>query len=384
MAYEHELIGRARDLAPRLAERARRAEELRRLPAETVEELTAAGFLEALVPQARGGAELDLATVSGVTRELGAGCASTGWVAVIFMLHNWLVSLFPEEAQDEVFADRPHAFVPFTLAPVGTAEPAGGGHRLTGRWSWATGVMHADWVMVGAPGGDGPLVFLLPAREVAVHDVWFSSGMRATGSNDVEVRDRFVPAHRTVSLADLASGGAPGGALYPGAAYRWPMVPVLTLAGASPLLGAAEGLLERFRERLEERVLVYSGGRQAGLVSAQTRLARATAELAAARLLLDDAIGDLQRAHAGGGAYTLVERAKARLVASQVVATARTVAADLCVGAGASAQLAHMPFQRVQRDLYTISGHVVYDLDETYALYGKAALGIDLEPGALV
>jgi len=376
------LVERARELAPGLAERAQRAEELRRLPDETIAELTEAGFLEVLVPESLGGRELDLATLSGIARELGAGCASTGWVSAIYMLHNWLLALFPEEAQHEAFADRPYVLVPCTLAPPGKAEPAPGGFRVSGRWSWGTGIMHADWVMVLGLEPEGPRVFLLPAAEVAVHDVWYTSGMRGTGSNDIEVVDRFVPRHRTLSLVDLAGGNTPGGALHPGELYRWPMVPVLTLAGAAPLLGAAEGLLARFTQRLQERVLVYSGVRQRDRTPAQMRLARATIELRSARLLLDDAIAGLQ--NTPREEYGLRERARARLVGAQVVAAARTVVSDLCLAAGASAQLMHQPFQRVQRDLNTISGHVIYDLDETYALYGQVALGLELSAGALV
>ncbi|MQY06535.1 acyl-CoA dehydrogenase family protein [Actinomadura macrotermitis] len=381
MTRGNDLLVRARKLAPQLAERARAAEELRRLPEETVRDMADAGFLEVLVPKSRGGAELDLADLAGIARELGSGCASTGWVAAIYMLHNWVLSLFPEKAQDEVFAERPYAFAPCALAPTGRARPVDGGHRVTGRWSWGTGVMHADWVMVGAPAEAGPTVFLLPAAEVVVHDVWFTSGMRATGSNDIEVRDRFVPAHRAVPLADLVRGAAPGAASHEGAAYRRPLVPMLALAGAAPVLGAAEGLLARFQERLGERVSAYSGTRQADRTGAQIRLGRATAELAAAGLLLDDAIAALQARTGGAG---LLERARARLAATQVVATARGVVNDIALAAGASAQLMHMPFQRVQRDVATISGHLAFDLDDTYALYGRVALGLDPGPATLV
>jgi 3-hydroxy-9,10-secoandrosta-1,3,5(10)-triene-9,17-dione monooxygenase len=64
-------------------------------------------------------------------------------------LHNWMLALFCERAQDEVFADGP-VLCPAPLAPTGRGTPVAGGIRLTGRWSWATGVMDADWILVGA------------------------------------------------------------------------------------------------------------------------------------------------------------------------------------------------------------------------------------------
>ena len=82
------------------------------------------------------------------------------------------------------------------------ACPVDGGIRLTGRWSWATGVMAGNWLIVGALCGpdDGiyPALALLPAADFTIEDVWHTDGMRATGSNDVVVTDVFVPEHRLV------------------------------------------------------------------------------------------------------------------------------------------------------------------------------------------
>ncbi|MBW8485926.1 acyl-CoA dehydrogenase family protein [Actinomadura parmotrematis] len=382
MEYGDELVRRVRALAPTLAERAPEAEEARRLPDATVADLAATGLFGALVPKRFGGAELGFAPLVDAFRAAGAGCASTGWLSVIYTLHNWMVALFPERAQEEVWADRPHALIPCVLSPTGTAAREGDGYRVTGRWPWGSGVMHADHVMVMAlvTAGDAiePRLFLLPRADVTVHDVWHTSGMRGTGSNDIEVAGALVPGHRSVPLADLSEGRAPGALVNTAALYRIPLVPVFALTGAAPVLGVAEGVLARFTERLRTRTLAYSGERQRDLMSGQIRLARATADLAAARLLLDDAVRGLAAADAGGA--DIGRRAHARLVAAHVVGTARAVVNELCAAAGASAQFTASPFQRAQRDVNTISGHVVFDPDAAYALYGKVELR--LSPGA--
>ncbi|WP_158079446.1 acyl-CoA dehydrogenase family protein [Actinomadura sp. CNU-125] len=369
-----------RDLAPTLTERAPAAEEARRLPDETIADLAATGLFATLVPKRFGGAELDFATMAAACREAGAGCASAGWLSAIYTLHNWMVALFPEETQAEVWADRPYALIPCTLAPTGTAEPSGGGYTVTGRWSWGSGVMHADHVMVmalvTADGTIEPRLFLLPRADVTVHDVWHTSGMRGTGSNDIEVAGAFVPAHRSVPLVELAEGRSPGSRVNPGGSYRTPLVPVFALTGAAPVLGAAEGVLARFRERMAGRVMSYTGERQRDLMSGQIRLAAATADLRAARLLLDGTLAEAS----GADATDPRRRANARLAAAHIAATARRVVNDLCGAAGASTQLLDSPFQRAQRDVNTISGHVVFDPDASYALYGKIELGIDPGP----
>ncbi|WP_141582837.1 acyl-CoA dehydrogenase family protein [Actinomadura sp. WMMA1423] len=387
MEYGDGIARRVRDLAPTLAERAPDAERARRLPDETIADLAGTGLFDMLVPKRFGGAELGFEEMAAACREAGAGCASTGWLSVIYSLHNWMVALFPEQAQAEVWADRPYALIPCVLSPGGTAAPAEGGHRVTGRWSWGSGVMHAGHVMVMALVAEGdaiePRLFLLPREEVAVHDVWHTSGMRGTGSNDIEVPDVFVPAHRSVPLADLAEGRSPGSLVHSGALYRTPLVPVFALTGAAPVLGAAEGVLARFAERTRGRVMAYSGERQRETAGAQVRLAAATADLAAARLLLEDALRGVVRAVADGGC-DLRRRARARLVAAHVAGTARRVVNDLCSAAGASAQFTDSPFQRAQRDVNTITGHVVFEPDAAYALYGRIELGLDPGPVALV
>ncbi|MFB4315294.1 acyl-CoA dehydrogenase family protein [Actinomadura sp. 21ATH] len=388
MEYGDEIVRRARELAPVLAERAAAAEEARRLPDATIADLADAGLFGMLVPERFGGAGLGLEPMVAACREIGTGCASTGWLSVIYTLHNWILALFPEEAQREVWKDRPYGLIPCTLAPSGTAEPVDGGHRVAGRWSWGSGVMHADHVMVMAlvtvDGGIEPRLFLLPRADVTVHDVWHTSGMRGTGSNDIEVPDAFVPAHRSVPLADLSEGRSPGAEVNAGSLYRIPLVPVFALTGAAPVLGVAEGVLARFAERMRSRVMAYSGVKQRDLMSGQIRLARATAELAAARLLLDGAVRDLTAAYETGEGYGIRERARARLVAAHVAGTARAVVNELCSAAGASAQFSASPFQRAQRDVNTISSHVVFDPDATYALYGRIEMGIDPDPMTLV
>ncbi|WP_344276511.1 acyl-CoA dehydrogenase family protein [Actinomadura napierensis] len=388
MGYGDEIVRRVRELAPVLTERARETEDLRRLPDGTIEDLAGTGLFGMLVPKRFGGAELGFEAMAAACREAGAGCGSTGWLSVIYTLHNWMVALFPEQAQEEVWAERPYALIPCVLAPTGTAEPADGGHRVTGRWSWGSGVMHADHAMVmGLVSADGaiePRLFLLPRADVTVHDVWHTSGMRGTGSNDIEVADVFVPAHRSVPLAALAEGRSPGADVHPAALYRVPLVPVFALTSAAPVLGMAEGVLARFGERMRSRRMAYSGERQRDLMSGQIRLAAATADLAAARLLLEDALRDVSEAAAAGDGIDLHRRARARLVAAHVAGTARRVVNELCSAAGASTQFADSPFQRAQRDVNTISGHVVFDPDAAYALYGRVELGMDPGPTVLV
>ena len=85
-----ELIQRAQALLPSLRERSAEAEENRRLSDETVAEFRAAGFHKILQPRRFGGYELGIDTAAEVIRTLATACGSSGWVANLFILHNWL------------------------------------------------------------------------------------------------------------------------------------------------------------------------------------------------------------------------------------------------------------------------------------------------------
>jgi 3-hydroxy-9,10-secoandrosta-1,3,5(10)-triene-9,17-dione monooxygenase len=263
-----------------------------------VEDFVASGLVELLVPARYGGAQATWPAILDPIRRIAHGCASSAWTLGFYTpLHNWLMAMFGEEAQDEAFATRPF-LAPAPLAPTGRGVAVDGGIRLSGRWSWATGVMHGNWIIVGAMCGPDdaiyPALALLPIGDVAVEDVWHTDGMCATGSDDVVVTDTFVPGHRLVPVTDIYKGTSPGAALHDADTYRWPMVPALALLAAMPALGSAERAADVYAERLSQRVLAYEGVRQNDKPLAQAHLSEARVRLRALRALLDDTVGKLE------------------------------------------------------------------------------------------
>jgi alkylation response protein AidB-like acyl-CoA dehydrogenase len=375
------------DFVARLADRAEEAERLRRLPQATIDDYRDSGLARLLLPKRYGGCQAEFPEILEVVRTMAHGCASSAWTLGFYTLHNWMLALFGERAQDEVFAGGP-VLCPGPLAPTGRAIPDDGGLRLTGRWSWATGIMDADWVMVGAICGPDdapyPALVLLPVADVAVEDVWHTAGMCATGSNDVVVENVWVPEHRLVAVTDIYGGTAPGAELHHAAAYRWPMVPALALTAAMPALGSAELVADLFAQRLSERVIAYSGAAQKDQPAAQIRLADARARLRALRALTDSAAGDIQARVAAGEHISRTTRAGVRAAAAHVVHESRSVIADLLEASGASAQFLDHPLQRAKRDVDVISGHVVFDYDGSRELAGALEIGANVSPFAMV
>ncbi|TFV57787.1 acyl-CoA dehydrogenase [Mycobacterium sp. PS03-16] len=371
----------------RLAARAQEAEALRRLPQATVDEVAASRFTELLVPARFGGEQAPFPQLLRPVREMAHGCASSAWTIGFYALHNWMLALFGEQAQTEAFAHRPF-LAPAPLAPTGRGRPDGDGVRLSGRWSWATGVMHGNWIMVGALCGPDddlfPALALLPIGDVTVVDVWHTVGMRATGSNDVVIEKTFVPGHRLVRVTDIYAGTAPGAGLHDAATYRWPMVPALALLAAMPALGSAERAADLYAERLGERVLAYEGVTQKDKPIAQAHLGEARVRLRALHGLLDDTVGRIEELVRAGDAVPRAVRGDARMAAAHIVYEARSVIGMLLAASGASAHFVDNPLQRIKRDVDVLSGHVIFDYDTSRELAGALAIGMQIPPFAMV
>lgn len=378
------------EFVSRLAERAQQAEALRRLPAATIADLTRSGFTELLVPARYGGREAAFSEILDPVRRMAHGCTSSAWTIGFYALHNWMLALFPEEAQSEAFSSRPF-LAPAPLAPTGRGLPEAGGVRLSGRWSWATGVMDANWIMVGAlcgpaedPAAIYPALALLPAADVTVEDIWHTDGMCATGSNDVVITEAFVPEHRLVRVTDISGGTAPGAELNDSPAYRWPMVPALALLAAMPALGAAERVTEIYADRLSERVIAYEFVKQRDKPIAQAHLGEAEVRLRALRGLLADTVGAIETTVAAGDRVSRTERARARLAAAHIVRESKDVITLLLNASGASAHFLNNPLQRAKRDVDVLSGHVIFDYDTGRELAGALTIGATIAPTSMI
>ena len=370
-----------------LAQRADEAERMRRLPAATINDFKASGLATLLLPARFGGRQAQFSQLLDPVRRMAHGCTSSAWTLGFYILHNWMLSLFDIEVQEEVFAAGP-VLAPAPLAPTGRGSVVDGGIRLTGRWSWATGIMDADWVIVGAViEGDEriyPALVVLPADETEVADVWHTAGMRGTGSHDVIVTDVFVPLRRIVSVVDIYSGTAPGSIAHDAATYRWPMVPALALTAAMPVLGAAEKVVELYQALVQERVLAYSGVAQKDQPAAQIRLGDARVRLRAVSALVADTAAGIERIVAAGDRVPRAVRADARAAAAHTVHESRAIIADLLEASGASAHFLSNPLQRAKRDVDIAAGHVVFDYDLSRELSGALSLGAGISPLAMI
>ncbi|MEN9719167.1 MAG: hypothetical protein RIQ99_2045 [Pseudomonadota bacterium] len=373
--------------ALRLAERAPAAEAARTLPPETVQEALDAGFFGMLAPVGVGGQGSTFGEFMDVVRRLSRGCTSSGWTLSFLALHAWMLCKFGAEAQAAFFQNGKMPMAPAPLAPTGKAQPVDGGFIVTGRWEWATGINHADWVLVNGLNTETmmPIFCALPIEQAEIDDVWYVSGMAATGSQAVIVRDVFVPAHMTLPAPMMAAGASPGEALHPGSTLSYPLRAGLALVAATPALGAAEAALEYFTERMKTKLQAFSGGAKQGeMQTTHLRLGDAMADVSAARLTWNEARRVIEEIGPDGANAPIETQVWLRLAAAQVVRLANSAVNTLSAAAGASASMMSAPLQRQLRDLQVMRGHVMFDWDRTMVLAGKVELGFATTPADLL
>ena len=370
-----DLLRRASELLPVLRERAARTEQLRRLPPETVKDLISSGLVRIGTPRRYGGNGLDIDAGHAVAWELGRACGSTAWCCSLWIVHNWWLGHFSERAQDDFFASGPDTLASTCLNPAGgTAEPVSGGFRVSGRWSFSSGCDASSWTMVSVP-GDRPGTIrwlLLPRPDYEIADTWFASGMRGTGSQDIVVRDVFVPAHRVLDPDAAGDTDRTGWRLHRRPSYR---VPLRLLTGwdlAAPLVGIAQGAVDEFTARLRGTT---GPGRTADSVALQLRLAEASAHVDAARTIHERTVREMVECAGAGEVFTELDRARYRRDKAFVARLCVQAVDRLFEGGGAHAIVEADPLQRFHRDAHGASHHAALGWDVAAEAYGREALG---------
>lgn len=403
-------LQRAAAIRPALARRALETESARRVAAATFGELHEAGLFRLLQPARVGGAELDMGVLVEVSAELARGCAASAWVLANLASHHWMLGMWPQAAQDEVWGaggESADALICASLIfPAGRAHACAGGYRLSGRWTFASGIDDSGWVMLGAivdeGGGAGEehwdgepeepdafamapgeyRIFLLPKGDYRVRDTWHAAGLCGTGSNEVSVAGVLVPPHLTLPITAVQGGMTPGSQANPGPLYRIPLLPTFGYVVAGVTLGIAQGALDRFTGENRDRMASYSGRMLTDFHPVQARVAEAAASIDAAKRLLLGNCADIMADAAQEAAPAPLEKARLRRDAAFAAQLCRRAVELLFDASGGAALFLAHPAQRALRDIYAACSHIALNWDAAAAVYGRVALGhsADLPP----
>lgn len=378
-----ELIKRIREIQPLIAANGAQGEQDRRVVEESITALTAAGVFKTAQPRRYGGYETSMRTMLDVSSAVGEADGGTAWVVALCNVCAWLASLFPEQAQDEVWADDPDAKVSGVLAPTAEARKVEGGFRVTGRWFWNSGSWHAGWAVLGIPitNENGEAVdqglALIPRADLGFQETWFVAGMKSTGSNCLIAEDVFVPEHRIISVP-AAIEGRYGTERTEEQLYRSAFVPLLALVLAGPQLGLGRKALEFVKEKGATKPISYTFyTAQSDSVVFQMQIAEAAMLIDTAHLHAYRAADDIDRYAELGSYPDMITRTRVRADTGWAIEHI-TKAIDILVSAHGAGSFAEInPLQRIWRDSNVAARHAVTLPAVSYEVYGKALLGRD-------
>ena len=285
------LLADIQALAPYIQSRSGEMEAGGRIPTDLIESLRAIGVFRMFVPRSHGGFELDFIDGIKIIQALARIDGSVGWIATISSGVSLVATFLRPEIYDRIYEHGPDVIFAGSLRPGGKAEALGNSRRLNGRWGFASGCQHADWMYCAfVISKDGvPLLqpngqnlvrgCLVPARDWQIEDTWHVAGLKATGSHDIVITDLVVPE------ADLFDPFDPQ-FHKPGPLYQEPL-PLLLLMIPATFVGIAASAVD-------EIVRVANSGRQQFRAATpmrdselfQAELGRIEADLNAARAYL--------------------------------------------------------------------------------------------------
>ena len=354
-----DIVTRVRRFAPRIRERIREIEDLRRLPMDLVDGLRQTGIFRAAMPAEWGGPELSSMEQISLLEELGKIDGSVAWCAMVGMDSGIYAGYLRPDVARTVFP-RLDMIAAGLVLPVGQSREVDGGYLVDGYWRYGSGCTHADWI-VGGCGiyRDGERVadehgmpvwqlIMAPRPAFTIEDNWHTTGLAGTGSCDYQVRELFVPAEH-VFYFERPFRDSPLHRGSDGLTRKMPGVP----------LGVARAAIDYVYEVAEGRV-DYPDVSWKRLRRVQVAVAECEMRLTAVRSAVYFSVEATWKRQVANEPVTHRERAAAGLAQYHAFRTARDITQTLYDLVGGDAVFRNLtPLDRHLRDMTTGCQHFV-------------------------
>lgn len=244
--------------------------------------------------------------------------------------------------------------------PNGRADVVPGGYRLSGKWSYGSGVKHAHYVHAGAivhengrprltrSGIAETMILNVPREQVTFGDNWDVMGLRATGSIDYEMDDVFVSEDfcYTARIITPLRGG-------------WTYLTGTLGIGAAGHTAFALGQAKRVLD--EVSALARSKARIPGSIASSSSFlegyAWMEARVRAARALAYDTWKEVEDDLRNGETFSTRHATMVRLALNHATWTA-VEATEFAFKAAGGVALRNGTIQRIYRDVHAGSQHI--------------------------
>ena len=377
LSADHFLLT-ATGLVPAILAERDNIEQGRELPPGLVQTMCKAGLFSLWLPKALGGPELTAVDFVRIIEAIARADGSVGWCAAVGACYSCFAGYLEESAAHEIYGSG-NTILAGTLNPTGRAVAVPGGYRVTGQWSYGSGIQHSNWVIGNCLVFDGdtartnpdgsPVIRLMifPRSDVTVIDTWRVSGLRGTGSHDFRLDGIFVPEQRAIT----GFGGTP---TQPGRLYGLPFT-IFSVSLVGVPLGLARAAIDALTELAASKRPMDSKQLLKDKPAIQAAIGRAEATLRAARAFLFEAVQAMWDA-AETSAPSLEQRALVRLSITHVAWAAKQVTEMMFESGGGTALYEDGRLARCSRDAQAVAQHIALT-SNNYEFAGRVLLGMD-------
>jgi len=374
------IVEAACSLGPQIRAAVEEMEQQRHLPASIVQAMQQAGAFRMTMPREWGGPEADPLAQVRIVEALSIADGSVGWCSMIGSDGGYFTAFLDQAVAREMYPDI-NVVTATVLRPSGRAVAVKDGYRVSGRWKFASGCQHSTWIAnacavfddttprLSKKGTPEVLVCFMPTPECEIIDTWTTTGLRGTGSHDVEAKEVFVPAERTFNLGRPVSRRQ-------SPLYALPSLFLSNLPGVP--LGIARSAIDTLTGLVGQKPAMFGTNMMVEEAHIQAAVGQAEALLGSARGYVFEVMGNLWETLCAGDPLSPQQRARYRLSMTHLTdSCVRAVALMYKAGGGSSLYATH-PLDRHFRDVHTLNQHVVVS-QKTYQSAGRMFLG--LEPG---
>ncbi|MEL7538158.1 MAG: acyl-CoA dehydrogenase family protein [Pseudomonadota bacterium] len=368
-------------LLPIVAAHRREADKNRQLSSQVFDAVCESGLLGMPIAPAHGGLGTALPEMLQIYEAIAYEDAAVSWVVWNAGLIGFYARYMPQALREELLHGCDKLICQSTI-PAGELDTRNNETVVRGRWPLMSGSPGADWAVLscrkfanGSPATDAsgaPEIVLaaIPRESFEIVDTWHSSGLRGTGSNDIEVAETVVPVHRTFTLADASSVTGP--------TDRLPIFACVSAIFAAQTVGVARAVFEHALDRGRSTVTAGPMPDPRDRQEYQIAIAHHGEALTIARERLQSAAQKVW-AHAEAdntaSAALSTDLYAAAFFANQ---TAKTAVDALHQLSGTSGLYEDSPIEKPARDLHAMLRHIVAQ-PFMQADVGRVKLGLQPE-----
>jgi alkylation response protein AidB-like acyl-CoA dehydrogenase len=361
-------VERAKRVGALARENMERSEQLGQLAPPVAEALHSEGLLGMWVPRSlRGGLELDPVTSLEVIENVSYGDPSAGWVLMAASLAIGTGAAYlKDDAVKELFGGTRFPVIAGQGTRPGKAIPTSGGFKLSGSWSFASGIKHGTHIhTLGLIDGTNEARIFVPVGKAKLIDNWDVLGLRATGSIDYTTDNVFVPEAYT----HMATTEEP---LRGGSLFRLGIIGFAGICHSGWACGIGRRVLDELAAVAAEKA--GRAGTLADSASFQEGFANAEAGYRAARAFVYETWRDVSATLARGEKLSVRQHTLIRLALAHSTWSSHA-ATMLAYKAAGTQALRAGTLQHLFRDMHAGTQHIT-SAPPIYASIGRELAGL--------